>query len=218
MSLSSSPALGLKKEAETRPFPYADAAQAGPSQGGGVADGNAVAASLPRREEEIREAVRLEEAARAQLAFDGQLEQVRDSIRTALIEFEKERATYFQKVESEVVQLALSIARKVLHREAQVDPLLLAAIVRVALDQIQSKTKVVVRVNPIQAADCRAFFARCMDPQEIPEVTEDPALAPEQCVLQTELGTTELGIEVQLKEIEQGLTDLLAQRPQTGRS
>src|SRR5262249_43949632 len=127
--------------------------------------------------------------------------------------FARERQMYFQKVESEVVQLALSIARKVLHREAQVDPLLLAGIVRVALDQIEGTTKVTIRVNPLQAADCRAFFARNMDPQEVPEVIEDPTIETERCVLQTEMGSTELGVEVQFKEIEQGLMDLLAQRP-----
>jgi flagellar assembly protein FliH len=34
------------------------------------------------------------------------------------------------------------------------------------------------------------------------------------CILETDLGTTELGIETQLKEIEKGFFDLLAQRPE----
>jgi hypothetical protein len=33
-------------------------------------------------------------------------------------------------------------------------------------------------------------------------------------VISTQLGTTEIGIESQLKEIEQGLFDLMAQRPE----
>ena len=41
-----------------------------------------------------------------------------------------------------------------------------------------------------------------------------PAMALEQCELRTSMGTAELGLEVQLKEIEQGLMDLLAARPQ----
>jgi flagellar biosynthesis/type III secretory pathway protein FliH len=48
-------------------------------------------------------------------------------------------------------------------------------------------------------------------------VIEDPSLDVHRCVLQTVLGTTELGIESQLKEVEQGLFDLMAQRP-TSRS
>ena len=46
------------------------------------------------------------------------------------------------------MQLALSIARKILHREAQLDPLLLAGIVRVALEKIDGATEVVLRVHP----------------------------------------------------------------------
>ena len=41
----------------------------------------------------------------------------------------------------------------------------------------------------------------------------DAALEPNQCELETELGVTDLNLETQLKEIEQGLFDLLAQRP-----
>jgi flagellar assembly protein FliH len=42
---------------------------------------------------------------------------------------------------------------------------------------------------------------------------EDSALEPERCVLETSMGTAQLGVEVQLKEIEQGFMDLLAARP-----
>ena len=213
--MSSSPAVGLKKEAQTQPFPYADAAVATLRPLAGDKEEQPALSNL-RHEQEILEAARQEGEARARQAFEQELDRVRGNIRTALTEFAQERSAYFQKVEAEVVQLALSIARKVLHREAQVDPLLLAAIVRVAMDKIESRTKVTVRVHPMYAADCRAFFARGLEPQAVPEIEEDPAVEPEQCVLQTELGSTELGIEVQLKEIEQGLMDLLAQRPQVG--
>jgi len=207
MSSSSSAAAKGEKEDSVHPFPYADATQ------GAAATPAASAASGETRETQLREAALREGEARARLAYDEQLEKVRNSIRTALLDFEREKAAYFQKVEPEVVRLALSIARKVLHREAQMDPLLLAGIVRVALEQIEGNTRVVVRVHPLYGVDCRAYLARNMDSQEVPEVEEDPSLEVDQCVLQTDLGSTELGIEVQLKEIEQGLMDLLAQRP-----
>src|SRR5882672_12144263 len=123
--MSSSPALGLKKEAQAAPFPYTDAAVSTLPRSGREADGEQPALSSGRDEQEIQEA-RREGESRARQAFEEELERVRGNIRTALIKFEKERVTYFQKVETEVVQLALSIARKVLYREAQVDPLLLA--------------------------------------------------------------------------------------------
>ena len=71
-------------------------------------------------------------------------------------QFTRDRASYFQKVEGEVVQLALGIARKILHREAQLDPLLLAGIVRVALEKIDGATGVDVAHS---SAECRGVAA-----------------------------------------------------------
>ena len=48
----------------------------------------------------------------------------------------------------------------------------------------------------------------------MPEIVEDASVLPQSCILETDMGSTELGIETQLKEIENGLFDLLAQRPQ----
>jgi flagellar assembly protein FliH len=37
---------------------------------------------------------------------------------------------------------------------------------------------------------------------------------PKACLLETELGVADLGLDAQLKEVEQGFFDLLAQRPE----
>jgi flagellar assembly protein FliH len=149
--------------------------------------------------------------------FEEQLARERAAIAAALIEFAQERAIYYQKIEGEAVQLALSIARKILHREAQVDPLLLMGIVRVALEQLEGATGVVLAVHPQQAAEWRRSLASSMDlkmdPKGLPEIVEDAALGPEHCELRTSMGVAHLGVEVQLKEIEQGFADLLAARP-----
>jgi flagellar assembly protein FliH len=195
---------------EVRPFAYTEAgAEAGAAAAGPRASAGA--------EQLAREAGRREGEMQVRAAFEEHLAQVRESVRAALSDFAAERSAYYRQVETEVVQLALSIARKVLHREAQVDPLLLAGMVRVALDKIGSGTKVVVRVHPDQVSDYRSYFARTLEPGEVPEVVEDAAVARDCCTLQTGLGTTELGLEVQLKEIEKGLMDLMARRPEVGR-
>ena len=51
--------------------------------------------------------------------------------------FEAERSDYYARVEAEIVQLALAIAAKILHREAQVDPMLVAALVRMAVEKMR---------------------------------------------------------------------------------
>jgi flagellar biosynthesis/type III secretory pathway protein FliH len=71
----------------------------------------------------------------------------------------------------------------------------------------------VLAVHPQRSAEWRRYLASFMDPKNLPEVVDDPALAVERCELRTSMGIAALGVEVQLKEIEQGFADLLAARP-----
>jgi flagellar assembly protein FliH len=130
----------------------------------------------------------------------------------ALELFINERKSYFSRVESEVVHLALAIAAKILHREAQVDPLLVAALVRVAVDKLHDGSNVSVRTTPANAAKWRDYLATPMNGSTI-AIIEDAQLGPDDCILETDLGSANFSIDAQLKEVEQGFFDLLAQRP-----
>jgi flagellar assembly protein FliH len=168
------------------------------------------------RESQARESGRQQGVIEAAKRFDEQLLRERAAIAAALAKFAGECTAYYRRIEEEAVQLSLAIARKVLHREAQVDPLLLMGIVRVALDRIDGSTKVDLAVHPQRAADWQRHLASVLSPAKLPEVVEDPAMPLDQCELRTSMGTAPLGVEVQLKEIEQGLMDLLAARPPAG--
>jgi flagellar assembly protein FliH len=222
MSSSSSPATQAGQEPEIIPFVYAEiiAQDAGdsrqPDSSAGQAESvPATSEILAQREAAAREAGRRDGEAQGRAAGEQYLTEIRESVGAVLADFARDRAGYYRQVETEVVQLALAIARKILHREAQLDPLLLAGLVRVTLEEIESATKVVVRVNPQQVSECRSYFAQHMESRSVPEVMEDSTVKLDCCRLQTALGATELGAEVQLKEIERGLFDLLAVRPTT---
>jgi flagellar assembly protein FliH len=133
-------------------------------------------------------------------------------IRQALDNFLIERKSYFSRVEADVVQLALGIARKILHREAQVDPLLVAALVRVAVDKLHDGSSVSVRTSPVNAEKWRRYLATASNGSTI-AIVEDAHLGPDDCLLETDLGSANFSIDAQLKEVEQGFFDLLAQRP-----
>jgi flagellar assembly protein FliH len=150
---------------------------------------------------------------RAQAAFQTEVEQLRRSIGASLEAFKRERETYFGLVENEVVHLALAIAKKILNREAQMDPLLLAGMVRVALEKLESGTKVRLHANPDEIHYWRDHFAQSDSPQFTPELIGDTALQHGSCYLETEVGNTHISLEAQLKEIEQGFFDLLQHRP-----
>ena len=153
-----------------------------------------------------------EAAARGEL--EKKLVVERATLSGALQDFAKEREAYFRRVEAEVVGLSLAIARKILHREAQVDPLLLAGVVRVSMDKVAVGTHTRLRVPPDQIPAWQGFFAQQPGLLAVPELMGDASLGPGHCLLETELGSTDLTLEAQLKEIEQGFFDLLAQRPQ----
>ena len=133
-------------------------------------------------------------------------------IRKALELFRNERKKYFASVESDVIQLALAIASKILHREAQVDQMLVAALVRVAVEKMHDVSSVTVRVAPDKVEKWREYLLNSQNGSAI-TVVDDAKLGLDDCVLETSLGSANFSINAQLKEVEQGFFDLLAQRP-----
>lgn len=132
-------------------------------------------------------------------------------IGSALSSFEAERELYFLRVEGEVVRLALAIAARVLYREAHLDPLLLAGAVRVALGRLSEGTRTCLRVPADQVPAWTSRLAGITGP--VLEIVGDPALEPMQAMIETRLGSVELGVQAQLSEIESGLFDLMTHRP-----
>lgn len=159
------------------------------------------------REIQAREMGRLEGESAARAKHEEQLQKERTKIAESFQQFQIERNRYFEAIESEVVQLALAMARRILHREANVDPELLAGLVRHTLEKLRAGTKVRIRVNPAGVAGMQKQFA------DKAEIVSDASVAEESCLLVTEVGTTAISVDEQLKEIERGLMDLLAQRP-----
>ena len=195
---------------QTEPFHYA------PENGNGNHSEAAPGAEARQRAEQVdREAYNrglrdAEQQMRA--AFDAKTVALQSGIAQALATFSKEREDYFSRIETEVVQLALAIARKILHRESQIDPLLLTGLVHVALEKLDAGTRIRLRANPADIHFWSEHFTQHSD-EKNPELIGDPALKHGECALETEVGSTQISLETQLKEIEQGFFDLLEQRP-----
>jgi len=126
-------------------------------------------------------------------------------------EFSRERSKYFAGVEREVVKLALAIAKRVLHREAQLDPLLLAGVVRVALEKLAEDSTAVLRVPTSELQAWQEVFV--MNTGSSLQLVADERLDSGECLLDTNVGKVELGVSAQLEEIERGFFDLMQQRP-----
>ena len=142
----------------------------------------------------------------------ARLAQERANIGAALKEFTDVRNRYFAAVEQEVVRLSLAIASRVLHREVQLDPMLLSGVVRVALSQLTDRSNLVLRVPAAGVTEWSSVFAD-IAPADRPSILADASLAAGECSLDTNMGSVELGIAAQLEEIERGFFDLLSHRP-----
>ena len=106
----------------------------------------------------------------------------------------------------------LAIAAKILHREAQVDPTLVAALVRITLEKLQHGTNATVCVRPEEVewnniSSCTKTVSHVSRLRPIRAPAADSFLET-RCI-------TDVGLSSQLKEIEKGFFDLLAQRPDT---
>lgn len=143
------------------------------------------------------------------------IETAAQQLTAAIAEFAAGRDGYLERVEQEVVRLALSIAARILHREAQMDPLLLAGAVRVALGQLSGTTEVRLIV-PAREQELWSDMLRLMPRLPLrPELVADDTLSAGECRIETQLGNIDLGVRSQLAEIERGFFDLLAKREGT---
>jgi flagellar assembly protein FliH len=162
------------------------------------------------------DAARSEARAEARREWEEELEEKIATERVGVLrsceQFGRERARYFADVEAEVVKLALAIAARVLHREAKLDPLLLSAAVRVALEKVAEDSATVLRVPATEVELWRGVFSAQAFESSV-QVVGDERLGVGECVLDTNVGKVELGVSAQLSEIERGFFDLLQQRP-----
>jgi flagellar assembly protein FliH len=169
-------------------------------------------------EEESRNQLRALEArsreaeATLRADYEAALARERATVAKALEEFDRQKKSYFERVETEVVQLSLAIARKILHREAQADPLVLSGTIRVALEKVAGGSHVKLLVPEHDVFKWRQVIGTLKHVQPQPEVIGDASVPAGGCVLETDIGSSQISLEHQFREVERGLLDLLAVR------
>lgn len=177
-----------------------------------------IKAELKRQQQEFNaeiERVRSETRIESRQEWEAELEErvLAERVRVTQVcdVFVAERKRYFVDVEAEVIKLSLAIAARILHREVNLDPLLLTATVRVVLDKITDNSTMELRVPARELEQWKNALA--MQTASRVQVVGDERLDLGECILETSVGKVELGVRAQLEEIEKGFFDLLQQRP-----
>jgi flagellar biosynthesis/type III secretory pathway protein FliH len=142
-----------------------------------------------------------------ELTRAGELERLATSVGNMTESFFDERKRYYERLEQEAVKLALAVAGRILRREAQMDPLFLLGAVRVALGQLTASTKVRLRVPPAEAELWTEAMTLLPNRDTRPEVISASEMRIGECMMETELGSVDLGVRAQLGEIEREMFD-----------
>jgi flagellar assembly protein FliH len=161
-----------------------------------------------RREAEAFEAGVQKGQAAAEEQGSALLESAAAALLRAAEELAGERCRVRREAEEDVVKLAVAIARRILHREMHVDPEALLGVVKAALQKLEARQIERLRVHPTDAGVLREQLARLGLPEKI-QIVPDPGLNRGAAVFETQRGNLDASIEVQLQEIQRGLSDRL---------
>lgn len=172
------------------------------------------------------EEIQREAAAREQQAFEAgyrkgadegfqqassQLKPVLEGLAQTLREWQQARRRLRREAERDLVELAIAIARRIVHRELNVDPQALLGIVKAALERLEGREVDRIRVHPADAALVGSHLEQAGLEQV--RLIADPQLSRGSLLLETAQGTLDASVETQLEEIRYGLLDRLETRP-----
>lgn len=147
--------------------------------------------------------------ARARAEAEAALSKVLECQTDTLRDLSVLRIRLRREAESDLVQLAIAIARRIIHREMSVDPAAMQALVQVALSRLDRQEIHRVWAHPSQAAVIKQKLAG-----EHPhvEVIADANRELGALVFETNRGRLDASVNAQFEEIERGLTDRVNQR------
>ena len=141
-------------------------------------------------------------------ALDAQRAEVAAAVQSmsqAIVEIQGLRQEIYHSIEREVVELALSIARKVVCQEIKINPDVVVCVAREALSQVDVPGKIKIRLNPADLefinstqGHISAFL------QEMDNVTfeAEEGITSGGCVIETKLGEIDARIEKQFQVVE----------------
>lgn len=152
-----------------------------------------VAAAEARRDEVFQKAV---EDARAEVA---------PKLAEELLRAKMQAAELMKGMESQLIELALKISAKIIGRDLERDPMVVAEIAATAIETARASKAMILRVNPKDGATLRAAKPKLMEligrSVEV-SIRDDADIEAGGCIIQTEFGTIDGQIKTQYQMLE----------------
>lgn len=114
------------------------------------------------------------------------------------------RDQMMRQAESQLVELSLAIARRILHREVSVDPQLAAALAHVALERLGRAAPAVIRLHPDDYTTVTGQQNDLWNGRAV-KVVPDPAVARGGCLVESEFGYIDASVDSQMDEMARAM-------------
>jgi flagellar assembly protein FliH len=137
-------------------------------------------------------------------AAERKLEAVMKRYADTILQVGGIKASLYAQAEREVAQLSIEVAKKIVHREIQVDKDIIQTLVHVALTHVAEKSAVTVYLNPVDYGyllERRAEFSQS-EGRDI-SLLSDKSIEQGGCLIQTDCGDIDARIDEQFREVEQ---------------
>lgn len=124
---------------------------------------------------------------------------------------------YFSGVEHKVADVVMSAVRKILADFDDVE--LTLRVIKNALNVVRNQRQITLRVAPEQLEAVRGRIHEIMSGYPsigFIDVTPDPRLSRGGCILESEMGIVDAGVEVQLEALERAIRRSLGSQEQNG--
>jgi flagellar assembly protein FliH len=140
------------------------------------------------------------------------LEPLLDSLQQGLLQLSNLRQDTYQRIEKEVVELALAIARRIICREIEVDKEVVVCVAREALSQVKDPGNIKIKLNP---SDLEFINQTKYQLSELIGDINNVTLEAEEgiqsggCLIETNLGEIDARVETQLQAVEESFRTAL---------
>lgn len=142
--------------------------------------------------------------AAAEQAMAGEVQRLRE----ILARVYEDHATLYRSAERQVVDLALQIAEKVVEREVENMPDLAVNVIRAALDEMDARTALRVRVSPDDLELLQRRWSQLVPPSISPDQVElaaDERIQPGGAIIETTQGQVDAQLETKLAQLGNAL-------------
>lgn len=135
----------------------------------------------------------------------GEIENELRILRTLIEGIERLKEELYRKIEEDVVEISLSIARKIIYEVAEHDREMVVAVAKEAIKRASDREMLKIKISPVDYEILnkkRTELLQCVDGIKSIVFEVDESVRPGGCLIETNQGDVDARIESQIKVVE----------------